>query len=373
MRIAFDGRVLERRMTGVGRYLVNILEEIPVWDKLNQYFIFTNREQNHIRNNFYAYKTLNKPFIDSKLFTPFWLNFILPPELEKENIDVLIGPNILVPTREIKNCFKISIVHDIMPLTHPEFFPFFYKNFLKIYLPSSIKSSDLIITISEASKKSICEFFDLSENKVKVVYNTISKNFKRLDEDELARLESQSNLNLPEKFFLYVGVLEKRKNIELILKLAEKISDIDPNLKIVLAGKPGFGYERFSSKIKQMSSKILELNHVSDKDLLLLYNKAIALIFPSFVEGFGLPPIEAMACGTPVIASNCDALKEIIGDAGLLSEPNDLNSFLDFISILISDKKLYSNLVEKGLERTNLFSRENMMKSFMEIIQSIKS
>lgn len=367
MKIAFDGRVLERKMTGVGRYLINILDELPNWDKSNQYFIITNNSQKHIQNSFYVYRILDKPFINSKIFTPLWLNYFLPPELEKDKIDVLIGPNILVPTKKINNCFKISIVHDIMPLTHPEYFPFFYKNFLKVYLPSSIKSSDLIITISEASKKSICEYFNFPEEKIKVVYNTISKNFRKLSEEEIIKAQRDSTLNLPEKFLIYVGVIEKRKNIDLILKLAENLDQINNDLKILLVGKPGYGYEIFKSKIDKLNSKILELNQVSDKDLLLLYNKAKILLFPSFVEGFGLPPIEAMACGTPVIASNCEALKEIIGEAGILCEPSNLKCLIEAVKLLLNDQGFYSKMVQNGLERVELFTREKMIKSFLDV------
>ncbi|MGB9664223.1 MAG: glycosyltransferase family 4 protein [Ignavibacteria bacterium] len=372
MRIAFDGRVLERSMTGIGRYLINILEEIPFYDQQNEYFIFTNKPQNHIRNNFYHYATLNKPFINSKIFTPVWLNLILPSQLIEKKIDLLIGPNILVPTKEIKNLKKISIVHDIMPLTHPEFFPFSYKNFLRLYLPSSIQASDLIITISNTSKKYICDYFGVDEAKVKVVYNTVSDRFRKLDLAELEFLEKKSSLMLPPKFLLYVGVLEKRKNIKAILEIAKRIDLIDKELKIVLAGKQGFGFEVFEKELFELIDKVIWLKQVNDEELLLLYNKAFIFLFPSFVEGFGLPPIEAMACGTPVIASNCDALREILNSSAFLHNPNDVDGMIGSIIKLNSEKDFYNEMCEKSIQHSKIYSKENMIKSFFKVINTIK-
>ncbi len=373
MKIGIDGRVLEKPMTGIGRYLLNILNELPKHDSSNQYFIFLNKNQFHLNHSFYRYITTNKPLLNSKLLTPFWINRIIPSLIKKYGIEIFIGPNILVPSKKINGCKFISIVHDIMPLTHRQFFPFFYRNFLKRYLPASIESSDLVITISNASKKEIIDYFKIPESKIKVVYNTISPRFRMLSESEIEIMNSKSSLNLPEKYLLYVGVIEKRKNVEMIINIAEKLKSIDENLKIVLAGRFGYGSDEFKNEIQKLSDVILMYNKVNDDDLLLLYNLAHAFLFPSFVEGFGIPPLEAMACGKPVIASNCDALKETIGESGLLCEPNDLNCFLEKIKILLEDSSVYEKYVSKSLEHYKRFSKESTVKDFLEIIENFKS
>lgn len=371
MKIGIDGRVLEKPITGIGRYLLNILNELPKYDSKNDYFIFLNKNQNHIDNTFYKYIILDKPFLSSKVLTPFWLNYVIPSLIKKYGIEIFIGSNILVPPKKIEGCKIISIVHDIMPLTHPQFFPFFYRNFLRKYLPPSIGNSDLIITISNASKQEIVNYFKIPESKVKVIYNTISSKFRKLNDAELKKLKSESNLSLPEKYLLYVGVIEKRKNIDMIVKIAENLKSIDEKLKIVLAGRFGYGSNELKEKIKKLNDVILIYSNINDDDLLLLYNLAFAFIFPSYVEGFGIPPLEAMACGKPVVASNCDALREIIDENGLLCDPDDLNCFIEKIKSLNLDNSLYENYVSKSLKNSKRFSIKNTLENFLDVINIV--
>lgn len=371
MRIGIDGRVLEKRMTGIGRYLLNILDELPHYDNTNSYFIFTNNKQNHLTSPFYSYITFNYPLISSKLFTPFWLNNVLPNVIKKYSIDLWIGPNILVPLKKIDSAKMVSIVHDIMPLTHSQFFPLSYRIFLKRYLGRSLSNSDLVITISNTSKQEIVNYFNLSEDKIKVVYNTFSRKFRKLNEEELNQLQSKIKLNLPQKFLLYVGVLEKRKNIDLLINLIDQLNEKINDFSLVIAGKPGFGYKDFKDKLKIRSGKIMILNSVDDDILLFLYNKAFAFVFPSFVEGFGLPPLEAMACGLPVLASNCNALKEVLDDVALLHDPMDKEAFTNSVMRLYEDSSFYYERVKLSLAHSKNFNQEKMIKSFIDVINSI--
>lgn len=371
MRIGIDGRVLEKKMTGIGRYLLNILEELPNCDRDNSYFIFTNKKQNHLSDDFYIYVTTDYPFLDSKLSTPIWLNFILTGLLKKYNIDLLIGPNILVPAIKLPKTRYISIVHDIMPLTHPQFFPISYRAFLKTFLPASIKNSNFIITISQTSKREISNYFNVPDEKIEIVYNTISKNFRQLSSEELEELKNKIKLDLPEKFILYVGVLEERKNIRLLIRLSDLIKEKSLDLKLVLAGKPGYGYKNFQNLIEERKDKIIVFNQLTDKELLLLYNSAFAFIFPSYVEGFGLPPIEAMACGLPVLASNCDALKEIIGEVAILHSPDDVNGFFNSLLKLNSNEHFYQSQKINSIKKAESFSKEKMVSNFVNVLKKL--
>jgi glycosyltransferase involved in cell wall biosynthesis len=140
---------------------------------------------------------------------------------------------------------------------------------------------------------------------------------------------------------------------------------------LILAGRPGFGFNEYEKKIKSLGDRVLIFNNVNDEKLLLLYNKALVFLFPSFVEGFGIPPLEAMACGRPVIASDCSALKEILKDSAILVPPDNVEQFLFELKRLLCDDKLYNHLAEKGFEILKNYSRENMIKSFLEVLKSI--
>ncbi|RCK72890.1 MAG: Glycosyltransferase [Ignavibacteriae bacterium] len=371
MNIGIDGRVLEKKMTGIARYLINILNEIPNHDSLNRYYVFTNRPQNLIDNKYFNNVFTNYPLINSKLFTPFWLNYVIPKLIDQHKIDIFIGPNFFVPTVKVKNVKYISIIHDIIPLTHPQYFPLSYRVFIRTFLPKSIKNSDFIITNSQTSKTEIIKYFNIPEEKIEYVYNTFPNNFKPLNNIEKEKIKAELILNLPEKYFLYVGMIEVRKNIDLLINISDLIKLNKLNFKIILVGKPGFGFSRLIKEINKRKDVIIYLNHVNDSELLYLYNFAYAFIFPSFVEGFGLPPLEAMSCGLPVLASDCNALREILGEDAILHSPYDANSFLNSIMKLINDNNFYNTMKIKSIRHTNKFTKENITKKFISIIEKV--
>ncbi len=371
MKIGIDGRVLEKEMTGIGRYLINILNELPNHDFHNSYYIFTNQPQIFIKNGYFKSIISRYPFSKSKLFTPFWLNYAIPKLIRKHNIDILIGPNIFVPNTKVKGTKYISIIHDIIPLTHPQFFPLSYRIFFKTLLPISIKNSDIIITNSNTSKKEIIDYFHVPDWKVEFIYSTYSNNFKPLNESEKKELGNELKINLPDKFLLYVGNIEARKNIDLLIILSDLIHEHKLNLKIILAGKPGYGFPRLIKEIEKRKDRIIYFNKVNERELLFLYNTAYAFIFPSFAEGFGIPPLEAMSCGLPVLASNCDALKEILGENAILHSPHDYNSFLLSIKNLLNDHNFYNSMKQKSLKHINNFKKENIAIKFIDIIEKV--
>lgn len=185
----------------------------------------------------------------------------------------------------------------------------------------------------------------------------------------------QEKYNLPEKFVLFLGTIEPRKNIEAVIRAFDKASYEFPSYELLLAGGKGWnnkGIYEIHNKLKN-KDKIRFLGYVEHEEKPALYKLASLFVFPSIYEGFGLPPLEAMACGTPVITSNASSLPEVVGDAGLMVNPYNINELVEAMKVMLSDAELRQRFIEKGLARAQKFTWERCAEKTLELIQQIKA
>ena len=367
MNIGIDARLLERRVTGIGRILMLLLKEIPKFDKKNKYFLFSY-ELLDVDKNFYTNVTTVKSFLPQKVFSPLWNNFILPRYLKKEKIDLLFSVNQVLPLFKVKGCKYISIVNDVIYKANPNFLPFTYRKYLQFFAFFSIKISDLIITISEYSKKDILKHYKVDKNKVKVILQSANKEFRPMNLEENEKNEIKTKLKLTKYTVLFVGVIENRKNILGILRVADILKE-NEDLKFLLVGRIGYG----GTKIMQEVSKRKNVIHSSSIDdglLKKIYNVADVFLFPSYYEGFGYPPLEAMQSGLPVIAANNTSLIEIVGKGGILHDADDHISMANDIPKLLNDDSFYLKARDKGLERAKQFSLEKTVRETVNVFNS---
>ncbi len=375
MHIGIDARVLERRMSGIGRYLIDILKAIPSYTSVSNCTLFSVNKINFIEEINRAdifFKIINTGSykIPSKFFSPFWLNFILPSLIEKNKIDIFFSPNHLLPVTKLK-CKSVVVIHDLHHLTNKKNHSYFYRNYLNFQLPYSIKNSDVIIAISESTKDDLIKHFKVSPEKIKVIYRAADKKFRPFIISHTERERLKTKLKLPERYLLYVGMIENRKNILGILKTAEILHSKKVDIKFVLVGKPGYGFNFIQEEINKREN-IIYLNYVEEEDIVSIYNLALLFFFPSYYEGFGLPPLEAMQCGVPVLCSNIPPLKEVVGDNGLLREPNDHKGFSEDIMSLINNSELYSEMKHKSINQAKKFSTEESVAKLFEIFNDLK-
>lgn len=362
-------------MTGIGRYLIDILRVIPSYISIKECSLFSVDKINFLEeinraNIFFRIINTGGYKIPSKFFSPFWLNFILPSLIEKNKIDIFFSPNHLLPVTKLK-CKSVVVIHDLHHLTNKKNHSYYYRTYVNFQLPYSIKNSDVIIAISESTKDDLIKFFKVSPDKIKVIYRTADKKFKPtiISDKEFADLKIK--FKLPERYILYVGMIENRKNILGILKTADILYSNKADINFVLVGKPGYGFKLIDEEIKKRKN-IVYLNYVEEEDIVSIYNSALLFFFPSYYEGFGLPPLEAMQCGLPVICSNITPLKEVVGDNGFLREPDDHKGFSEDIMRLMNNSELNAEMKQRSINQAKKFSQDESVTKLFEIFNDLK-
>jgi glycosyltransferase involved in cell wall biosynthesis len=369
MRIGIDASVLERNInSGVGRYLKFILETIPILDKNNEYVLFSNQILPY-SNSFYNLVS-TKQIVLNRLYSSLWLHFTLPKLLIKNKIDLLFGPNQILPLQKGK-IKTVVVIHDVFNKVNKDYLPFLYRTKLNLELPIALKRSNKIISISENTKRDLMKYYDVDTNKIIIIQQAVDSRYGVLKLDKEEKNSISNKYNLPEKFILYVGGIEKRKNISGILKISDIIHQCKPDIKTVIIGKSAYGGDTLLKEIKRRKEHITYLPFVRDDDLVKIYNMAFVFLFPSYYEGFGMPPVEAMKCGLPVLTSNTSSFPEIIGDAGILFPPESHKLFIENIINLDSDPEFYSELKAKSLKRAEMFSVEKNTRELINVFNKI--
>lgn len=386
MRIGIDATLLERRITGGSRYLESILKWIPQTDKKNEYFLFCLEELEKYSRDFKIVSTGKPKFIPLKIYLRIWFYFLLPRYLKKYNIDVFFSSYFFLPLVSF-NAKKVVTIHDLAHKVDKNYKDFLYRNYLNLFLPISIKKSDVIISISEATKKDIVKFYgravvDEMKEKIKVIYSAADDRFKSrmiIGEDADKKMAMiRQKYHLPKKFVLYLGRIENRKNVKGIIEIArmykEKIKMKDSilqDLKFALIGETGYtGSQKLMERIEK-AENISHIEYVEDKDLPYIYNLANLFLFPSFYEGFGLPVLEAMQSGIPVLASNTSSLPEIVGDGGIVHNPDDYQGFVKDIMRFMEDKDFYEEMKHRAINQAKKFNWKSSTEKLVKIFNDL--
>ena len=369
MRIGIDARLLNERITGITRYLVNVLQCLPRFDSKNKYSLFTYNKTK-FDEKFYEHHIVRQSRLPRQLREHLWLNFSLPKLLVEKKIDLFFTPYILVPVKKSlrKN---VIVIHDVMTKTCPQFFTNYYKKYMNVIVPQSIKRADAIVTVSQSAKNDIVKFYDVHPDKITVTHLWTDEKYKPLQLNEEKKELVRKKYNLPDKFIFYVGAIEERKNISGILNISDILKSRETDIKIVLVGNKGFGFEKLSAEMYKRVDRIIYIEHVAEEDLPSIYNLAEIFLFPSFYEGFGLPPLEAMKCGLPVLAGKNSALIEVVDMGGLLFDSEDFDSFADNIILLLNDHNFYGKMKLKALKQAEKFRPENEIIKLVDLFNSL--
>lgn len=328
--ILINGHFKNQRITGVQRYALEIIKE---FDRMGV-----------------SYSTVEPPgYISSDSLRQLWMQTVMPFKVQKEKI--LWSPTNIGPIM-CEN--HILTLHDIADQIYPEWFSAKYVNWRKFVLPKLLRGVKGIITVSEYSKQTILEKYPVASDKVNVIYNGVnSEHFYPRGSDEIFDVRERYNLEKP--FIISVGSLDPRKNFNGLIKAWNRLPNhINKAHNLVIVGGSA---DKFSFELNEKpDSSVQFLGYVESNQLPALYSAAEFFVYPSLFEGFGLPVLEAMACGTPVITSNTTALKEIAGNAAKVVNPVSIDEIRSAIITLIESPTQRSKMVSEGFNWSSQFT-----------------
>lgn len=358
MKIGIDGRAAKwYRGTGIGTYTHELLDSLNKSSSHNDYLIFLPKCSllDNFKNNFKIES------INANLEENFWDQVHVPNILDNKNIELYHVPQNGVGLSPKINCKKVITLHDIIPLKMPQTVSDKYLKIFNEELPSIINSCDGIITVSNFSKNDISKEFNFPKDKIFVTPLAAENIYRPLNKETCKNI-IKSKYKINDDFILYVGGFSPRKNI---LGLIEAFSLIPyskrKNTKLVITGKKGISYDKYKKRTSELKimNDVIFTGFISLDHMPIFYNASKLLVYPSFYEGFGLPPLEAMACGTPVIASNVTSLPEVCGTSAILIDPYNIDELSLSIEKILTDKSLYNNMSNRGIKRSLTFSWDN--------------
>lgn len=378
MKIGVDIRsLMDKNYSGVSEYTFNLLNSLLAIDTKNEYILFYNSgkdiSQRMPKFDYQNAKIIHRRY-PNKIF-----NYLMQKCLGQPKIDQLLGVDIFFAPHInffslSANCKKIITAHDVSFLKFRYFFSLrkniwhYILNVKKIF-----KKFDQIIAISENTKNDLVEICDINPEEIKVIYSGVSDKYRLITDKDILN-KTKIKYNLPDKFLLYLGNLEPRKNVDSLITAFDNLKN-DGELKdykLVMAGANGWKTDKIQKtwQAARFKDDIVFLGYIDNDDKPALYNLAAIFLYPTFYEGFGFPVLEAMACGTPVITSSVSSLPEIAGQAAVLIDPYKISDLEKSITLLTSNIELRNFYIKIGLIQAAKFSWQNTAKKYLNSFSS---
>jgi len=374
MKICIDARCLsEDRRTGVEEYIEGLLKSLFEIDSKNEYILFLNSwkepDDDFSWIKKYSNVKIKKLKIPNKILNfSFW--YFNWPKIDVicGGADIVFLPNIIFAG--ISSRAKLILtVHDLSYERYPQYFSWKRRLWHSFVNAKKIcQKAQKIIAISDSTQKDIIELYQIPERKIEKIYSATGEKFRMIDRNDPKLVKTKEKYYLPYKFILFLGTIEPRKNVIGLIEAFEEFqekAEIEKNnqlkkYSLVIAGSKGWLNEKIFFKIKnsKFSSKIKLINFVDEEDKEYIYNLASIFVFPSFFEGFGFPPLEAMKCGVPVIVSSNSSLPEVVGEGAVLVDSERISDIAVAMKEILTDKKFRECLIKKGLIRANYFNWE---------------
>jgi glycosyltransferase involved in cell wall biosynthesis len=372
MRVCLDVSPAVHRRAGLGRYAQELSAALLEVDAENEYLIFFNRPRSaRVEPPLHSLRRLtvawsNKPWRMSALLAHF---AGLSQDRLFPGVDLFHATDHLLP--RFSRVRSVFTLHDLAFRLYPETHTALNRWFLNVMMPRFLQAADAVIAVSEHTKRDALRAYNLDEAKVRVIYEGVNPRFRPAPPEAVAVIRRK--YGLPERFILSVGTIEPRKNLETALAAYRALKEGGAAHKLVIVGKKGWLYRGFFRRLREegLEGEVVFPGFVPDDDLPALYGGADLFLFPSLYEGFGLPPLEAMACGAPVVCSDVSSLPEVVGDAALLVPPLEVRAWAEALRRLLGDADLRADLRARGLARAREFSWARAARATVEVYQQV--
>ncbi len=369
MRIGFDAKRAFHNTTGLGNYSRDIIRSLSLHYKENEYILY-NPERGNVRD-FVLNQNMKEVLptdILGLIFPSFWREVSIVKQLLKNNIQIYHGLTNELPIGIEKTHIKTVVtIHDLIFLRHSNIYPIFDRyNFIRKF-KRACRITNMIIAVSKQTKRDIIDFFDIHPDKIKVCYQGCNIAFKKIY-DKPYRDMVRAKFSLPKEFVLNVGTIEERKNLLTLVKAMENI-----DFPLVVVGRKTRYFKRVYTYIskKKMQDKVIFLECTTIEELACIYKFAKVFVYPSVFEGFGIPIIEALYSGVPVVAATGSCLQEAGGEYSHYNAPYDVEAMSESISTILQDSNIRQKMIEKGKKYVGNFDDEYVAKSIMSVYENL--
>jgi glycosyltransferase involved in cell wall biosynthesis len=363
------------RQAGIHHYIRALLAHLPLVAQNMHMSAFISPTARHevVDSSWQAppFELISAPYSTESPYKRIWVEQWFTP-IKVQHIEAQIYHSLAFALPVGLKCKKVVTIYDLSFLTQPQTHKVFNRVYLNLMTKWACQKADHIITISEFTKKDVMRHYGIDQNKITATPLGVDNHYYRRGDEEIAQFKTTKNIHTPAIF--YLGSLEPRKNLITLISAFAQLHHLQPNVKLYIGGSMGWKYGDIFAQVKAygIEQAVTFLGRIDSLELPQWYSMCDVFTYPSLYEGFGLPPLEAMACGAPVITSDATSLPEVVGDAGLMIDPTNASALARAIEKVLFDKNLQMNMREKGIARARSFTWQNTARQTVEVYKYLE-
>jgi glycosyltransferase involved in cell wall biosynthesis len=371
VRIGIDATALPPQPVGAGNYIIQLIRALVKANFDHQLVIYTQQHSPDLIN-LPADAEVEWRIVSDMTpgFRLVWEQTSFPGLIRRDKVNLLHSLHYTKPLR--LQCASVVTFHDMTFFLYPQLHTRARRLFFPPMMKLSAKQADEIVTVSESTRRDVIRLLGVDPDKVSTTQLGVDASFRVID-DLQAKKVIVTKYDLPEEFILYLGTIEPRKNLPLLMRAYRLLVDSGTRLKLILVGKYGWMYQEVFNLVSELNLEdmVRFTGYIPQDELPLVYNLASLFVYPTIYEGFGIPVLEAMACGVPVISSDIASLPEIVGEAGILVPAGDLGAYFSAMKLVTDDQDLRGKLIDQGKLRASEFSWERTAQLTQQVYQKV--